>query len=356
MDLTTENIIQGNHLLLHCRSGSHAYGLATEQSDEDFRGVFAVTADRLLGLENLTQLSDESNDRTYYELGRFFELLGKANPTALELLGTTGEDVIYKYPMLADLRAEEFLSKACRDTFAGYALTQIRKAKGLNKKVHNPLPPKRKNVEDFCYVIEGGKSRPLRKWAAEGGYALSNLALARDNHARHLYALYHDRGAGWAAGVTRSKEANAVTTTDVPKGEQPVAYLSFGQDAYSTYCRDYREYRAWEQNRNDVLYRGTLAHGQGYDAKNMMHTIRLLEMATEIFTTGKLNVRRPNRSFLLSVKAGEYPLTDILRMAEERVVELRQAADASTLPETIDPRYLNDRLVSLRRRLYGLAG
>ena len=354
MDLTTERIINGNHLLLHCRSGSHAYGLATEHSDEDFRGIFAVTVDGFLGLEYPTQLSDAGNDRTYYELGRFFELLGRANPTALELLGTAGEDVLYKHPLLSDLRAGDFLSKACQDTFAGYALTQIRKAKGLNKKVHNPLPPKRKNVEDFCYVIEGGKSRPLRRWTADRGYALNNLALAGVNHARDLYALYHDRGAGWAAGITRSEQANAVTVTDVPKGEQPIAYLSFGQDAYSTYCRDYREYRAWERNRNDERYRGTLDHGQGYDAKNMMHTLRLLEMATEIFTTGTLNVRRPNRAFLLSVKAGEYPLNDILRMAEERVQKLRHAAAASTLPDTIDPRYINDRLVSLRRKLYDL--
>ncbi|WP_116107303.1 DNA polymerase beta superfamily protein [Lewinella sp. IMCC34191] len=352
MNPTTGDIIEGHHLLLHCRSGSHAYGLASERSDEDYRGVFGVRMESLLGLNHPTQLADARNDRTYYELGRFFELLGKANPTALELLGTTGEDVLYRHPLLEGLRAEEFLTKACRDTFAGYAITQIRKAKGLNKKVRNPVAPGRKGVEDFCYVIERGRSRPLREWAQERGVPLTELALAGVNHARDLYALYYDRGAGWAAGITRSENANAVAVTDVPKGEAPVAYLSFGQDAYSTYCRDYREYRAWERDRNDERYRGTLAHGQGYDAKNMMHTIRLLEMATEIFTTGHLNVRRPNRSFLLAVKAGDYPLSEVLRMADDRVEQLSRAAEASDLPERIDPHWLNRRLVGLRRRLY----
>ncbi|MGB3799637.1 MAG: nucleotidyltransferase domain-containing protein [Lewinella sp.] len=352
MNPTTERIIEGHQLLLHCRSGSHAYGLATDRSDEDFRGVFAVRVDSLLGLDHPTQLSDERNDRTYYELGRFFELLGKANPTALELLGTTGDDVLYRHPLLKNVRVEEFLSRACRDSFAGYALTQIRKARGLNKKVRNPVAPERKGVEDFCYIVEDGKSRPLRQWSRERKMPLPELALAGVNHARDLYAVYYDRGAGWAAGIVRSDKANAVAVTDVPKGETPVAYLSFSQDAYSTYCRDYREYRAWERNRNDDRYQSTLAHGQGYDAKNMMHTIRLLEMATEIFLTGRLNVRRPNRNFLLSIKAGEYPLDDVLRIADERVEQLNLAADRSDLPPQIDPDWLSRRLAGLRKQLY----
>jgi len=80
------------NLLLNCQSGSHAYGLATETSDEDFRGVF-------------------------------------------------------------------FADKA--DFYAGTATTQIRKARGLNKKVHNPMPKERKSVEDFYYVVADGKSLPL---------------------------------------------------------------------------------------------------------------------------------------------------------------------------------------------------
>ncbi len=350
----TDNILAGNLLLLHCRSGSHAYGLATEMSDEDYRGVYAARTDRFLGLSYPVQLSDERNDRTYYELGRFMELLGKANPTALELLGTPPEAVLFRHPLLADLRPEPFLTKACQDSFAGYALTQIRKAKGLNKKVRNPVGAVRKSVEDFCYIIQSGKSRSLREWATEKEIPLSQLALAGVNHARDLYAVYHDRGEGWAMGISRGDKANAVVLSNVPKGEEPVVYLSFSQDAYSTYCKDYREYQAWERERNEDRYRDTLRHGQGYDAKNMMHTIRLLEMATEIFTTGRLNVRRPNRDFLLSVRAGHYPLAEILAIADERVAALREAANASDLPERVDPEWVNEQLVALRRKLYDL--
>lgn len=198
--MTVEELRPGNHLLLRCRSGSHAYGLATEQSDEDLRGVFLLPYERLLGLDYLPQIADATNDRSYYELGRFLELLGKANPTALELLGTTGEDVLYRHPALETFRVEDFLTKACRHTFAGYASSQIRKARGLNKKVHNPVGAVRREVTDFCCIVSGGRSRPLSSWLQQEGIVASQLALARVDHARDLYAVYHDRGAGWARG------------------------------------------------------------------------------------------------------------------------------------------------------------
>jgi hypothetical protein len=350
--MTVEDIERGPHVLLRCRSGSHAYGLATPESDEDYRGVFLLPYDRLLGLRYLPQISDATNDRSYYELGRFLELLARANPTALELLGTTGDALLYRHPALEVLRPEDFLTKACRDTFAGYARSQIRKARGLNKKVHKPMSPERKGVEDFCYLIRDGRSEPLRQWATRNAIRTDDLALARVDHARDLYAVYHDPGEGWAAGVVRSERANEVSLSNVPKGTPLLAYLSFNKDGYSTYCRDYREYRDWERNRNEARYRGTLAHGRGYDAKNMMHTIRLLEMATEIFTEGKLNVRRPNRHFLLSIRAGMYSLDEVLEIAEKHLAALDRAALASSLPDELPEGFVDGKLVGLRRELY----
>ena len=350
--MTVDDLRPGHHLLLECRSGSHAYGLATPASDEDFRGVFLLPYDRFLGLEYLPQLADATNDRSCYELGRFVELLAKANPTALELLATTGADVRYRHPAIHELQVADFLTKACRDTFAGYAITQIRKARGLNKKVHNPMPEERAGVADFCYVIEHGRSQSLADWTHQTGIPATALALAKVDHARDLYAVYHDAaGAGWAQGISRS-QSNQVVLSDVPKGQPVVAYLSFNKDGYSTYCRDYRAYWDWVDRRNDARYLGTLAHGQGYDAKNMMHTLRLLEMATEIFTEGRLNVRRPNRDFLLDVKAGRYTLDEVLELAEARLAALDAAVAKSELPEKLPAGFAEGKLVELRFTLY----
>ena len=50
---------------------------------------------------------------------------------------------------------EIVLSKLYCEVFAGYALTQIRKARGLNKKIVNPQPDERKEILDFCFALEG---------------------------------------------------------------------------------------------------------------------------------------------------------------------------------------------------------
>ena len=67
--------------------GSHAYGTANAQSDTDVRGVFVVPSCEYVRLAlPPKQVSDERNDRTYYSLLRFCELMAEANPTTMEML------------------------------------------------------------------------------------------------------------------------------------------------------------------------------------------------------------------------------------------------------------------------------
>lgn len=341
-----------DNLLLNCQSGSHAYGLATETSDEDFRGVFFGSKTDFYAGAAPEQIADATNDRVYYELGRFVELLTKANPTALELLATPPESVRYRHPIMDHLRLEDFLTKACKATFAGYATTQIRKARGLNKKVHNPMPKERKTVEHFCYLLSEGKSVSLHDWLSKTSFASCDLALVRIDHTRGIHAVYHDPTGTWAQGVSSGPNANDVHLSSVPKGQKCLAYLSFNHDGYSVYCRKHREYWQWVEARNDVRYESTLNHGQGYDAKNMMHTIRLLDMAIEIFRDGQLNVHRPDRDFLLRVKAGEFSLEAVLEMAETRLAALEGYAAASNLPAVVDREVVAATLVGMREELY----
>jgi len=339
------------NLLLNCRSGSHAYGLATETSDEDFRGVFFASREQLYAGTTPDQIADATNDRVYYELGRFLKLLTKSNPTALELLASPASATIFRHPVMDRLRVEDFLTKACKNTFAGYATTQIRKARGLNKKVHNPMPEERKTVAQFCYVITEGKSLRLHKWLKLQNIEEGEFALARVDHTQGIHAVYRDTTRSWGRGVSSGVKANDVHLSNVPKGEECLAYLSFNHDSYSVYCRKHREYWQWVAERNDVRYQSTINHGQGYDAKNMMHTLRLLDMAIEIFRDGELRVLRPDPDLLLDVKAGKYPLEDVLRMAEERLAQLEKYAAASSLPERVEPDWVSHLLVEMRGEL-----
>src|SRR3990170_5427495 len=159
-----------SHLLLKCISGSQAYGLALPHSDTDIKGVFILPKNEFYGLTYIDQINNETNDIMYYEIKKFVELLLKNNPNILELLSTPEDCVLYRHAVMNLLKPEMFLSRLCNQTFGQYAYAQIKKARGLNKKILNPLDRKRKTILDFCYVVKGQGSAPVAEWLAEQGY------------------------------------------------------------------------------------------------------------------------------------------------------------------------------------------
>ena len=84
----------------------------------------------------------------------------------------------------------------------------------------------------------------------------------------------------------------------------------------------------------------------------MMHVFRLLDMAIEIAKEGRINVKRPNRDFLLDVKEGKFEYDYLLKLANEKQVDMDMAFDKSHLPDKPDLDYINELSYSLRKQLY----
>lgn len=124
--------------------GSRAHGLATDESDWDYRGVFAVPTRELLSIGGQkvknTQWIEGQNDDTGWELGHFLDLATHCNPTILETflapmvsssncpeegyIGTNNE----KYAQeLRDLFPYIWNSKGVFDAFQGYSKNQQKK-------------------------------------------------------------------------------------------------------------------------------------------------------------------------------------------------------------------------------------
>lgn len=351
--MTIKDLKEKGLLLFECISGSKAYGLNTTQSDTDLRGVYYLPKAQFYGLEYIPQVSNETSDEVYYELGRFVELLIRNNPNILEVLASPEDCILYKHPILNRLPIALFLSKLCRETFAGYALTQIKKARGYKKKIVNPVDPERKTVPDFCFILHGHHSLPLREWLAQNNFAPERCGLTSIPHSKGLYALFYDAtGQLKYRGIMSSELANEVSLSSIPKGEKESAYLYFNLEGYSSYCKEYREYREWVEKRNETRYQNNAEHGKGYDAKNMMHTIRLLQVAEEILTEGKLNVKRTNREELLSIKAGDFQYNELLVMADSLMQRIETAYEKSALPEMPDKERIEALLVQMREDLY----
>lgn len=352
--MTIQELKDKNLLLLECISGSKAYGLDTATSDTDLKGVYYLHKEQFYGLNYIAQINNDSNDEVYYELGRFVELLSKNNPNILELLATPDECILFKHPIMDQLSIEMFLSKQCKDTFAGYAHSQIKKARGYKKKVVNPVDKERKSVLDFCFILEGYASITLKEWLNRNQYEQSMCGLTAITHTKGMYALFYDSsGEKLYRGIISGENANEVSLSSIPKGEQPIAYLFCNIESYSAYCKEYREYWEWVAKRNEHRYSGNQKHGKDYDAKNMMHTIRLLQVAEEIFRDGKLNVKRENREELLNIKSGEWEYDELLLKADELMRRIESYYIRSALQEKVNMDTIEKVLVEMRIKLYG---
>ncbi|QNS07062.1 nucleotidyltransferase domain-containing protein [Streptomyces xanthii] len=117
-----------DHTVYACVMGSRAFGLATEGSDTDRRGVFLAPTPLFWRFEKPpTHVDGPAEEQFSWELERFCSLALRANPNVLECLHSPiVERITDTGRELLGLR-DAFLSRQAHDTFARYALGQRKK-------------------------------------------------------------------------------------------------------------------------------------------------------------------------------------------------------------------------------------
>lgn len=362
------------NLLFKSVIGSQAYGTSIPTSDIDYKGVYIQSVDELTSFGYKEQI-EIGKDECYYEIRRFLQLIQNANPTVLEMLFVGDESIINTSPEFELLRSHrhKFLTKKCLKSFGGYAVAQIQKARGLDKKMNwEKNRVERKTPIDFCYVYLNGKTLPLQDWLDMRGFDQKDCGLVALNHFRDCYALYVDRFTDGTINPNRLErlfnkifgikhlgfkgvsmdDSNSIRLSSIPKGMKPQIIMYYGKDQYSTHCRDYKDYITWLNNRNTQRYIDIKNHDQSIDGKNLLHCRRLLDMAIEIATIGDLVVKRPNADYLLSIRRGEIDLNTIIDKAEEDLKSLDQLYKDSSLPDSVDPVFVNNLLLEIRHMYY----
>jgi len=387
--ITYDYLVENGLILYECIVGSQAYATNTETSDIDKKFVYILPMDSILGTGYIEQLN-VNKDYVGWEIRRFLELMGSNNPTVLELLNSPEDCIVSKHELFDLILAhkEDFITKICKDSFGGYARQQIKKAKGLNKK-QNWEKDKvvRKDLLDFCYVVDGEKTISWKYWN-NGKYSEKYIGAVNLPNARDVYALFYDSvaemlhsekyvedlrqgykeilkkagkpmGHGYKGLVKTGEGANAAESnqlrlSSIPKGEKSICSLVYNKDAYTTHCKDYKEYQEWLENRNETRYVETQEHGQRIDSKNMMHCIRLIRMAQEIGRGEGIIVRRPDAEELLSIRRGEVVLEQLIDMADKAIEEMDSIFDNSDLPSKLNSGIIDALLVTIRREFYNL--
>ena len=119
------------NVLLSGIVGSHAYGLATEDSDTDRLGVFAYPTLEMLGIHPRDDsVVRTAPDVTFHEARKFISLALKANPTITELLWLPDELYETRTPLgdrLIGIRQSLLSAPLVRNAYLGYATQQFRR-------------------------------------------------------------------------------------------------------------------------------------------------------------------------------------------------------------------------------------
>lgn len=115
-------------IIYRCVVGSRAYGLDTDESDTDLRGVYIAPAELQWSLFGAPeQFEDNAAQSCYWELQKFLVMALKANPNILECLYSPMVDKATALGQeLLSIR-DAFLSQMIFQTFNGYAMSQFKK-------------------------------------------------------------------------------------------------------------------------------------------------------------------------------------------------------------------------------------
>jgi RNA repair pathway DNA polymerase beta family len=271
--------------------GSRAWGVATEGSDEDRRGVFVLPMPWLTGLvEPPLDLVSLDGSSTYWELGKALRQALRADPNTLEMLFANPEVLD---PMAADLIAmrDVFVSQEIYGSFGRYALSQ------LDRLEHNQrLAEHRTTVigwlrDDPALELDAAADRLADSARVAAPTREDAVVRARD-YIKQLYRSMYDQGL-IAANDWASLRAAARTELELPRDLRP---------------------------------------------KNAYNLIRLLDLAIRWLSGEPPSVRVSDalRPTLMSIKAGEVPTPDVMALARELTPRLEQARQASPLPRHPD--------------------
>jgi predicted nucleotidyltransferase len=380
--MNVKQLRESGMIMFDAIAGSHAYGTNIPTSDVDYRGIFLLPDSYYLSMEQPPQqVSDEKHDTTYYSLKRFFELTAKATPNTLELLWMPDDTVQYESEAFKHLRANRdlFISKKCYYTFTGYAHAQIKKAKGQNKWVNNPQPKERPNKLDFCWFIDTSKASDYNVWSRSQGAIVSTTSMdefidkhgfpmrpkaikdtdidlskyhaSSMEHCNNMYRLY------WygdnAKGVFRGPSQQMVMESIPKEGEWDRfdGLLIYNEEAYERAVRDHKHYWEWVANRNEARWETQEAGKIDYDAKNMLHCVRLIQSSKNILENGAPIVRFKGKEleYLMNIRKGKYTHEEIMDYCEDQLVQIEylyQKSDA--IPKAVDMKKIHKLYKDLR--------
>lgn len=339
------------HTILLVVAGSRAFGVHTDASDVDVKGIAIPPAPYFHGCmsafdqvtdpgaiatfsQDLTAAEREIAARTHlegtvFDLRKFLRLTAEANPNLLDLLFCRDEEVRVMTPLGRRLRESRqlFVTARARHTFAGYATAQLKRIETHRKWLLNPpdhaptraefhLPERTVIAADQLAAATAAIRSRVDAWDVD----LSALAEPERLDMQHrTAALIAELGITaddrWQAG------ARAIGI------DENFLVLLDHERHYKAARTNWESYQTWRENRNAARAEGEARYG--YDVKHGAHLYRLLKMCREILVTGEVHVWRGGRDAdeIRAIRRGDWPYERLVGWAKQENVELGEIHD-----------------------------
>lgn len=339
--MNVEVLKQSDRIIFETIAGSNAYGTNTPESDIDIRGIFVPAKDEIITiLPLIEQVSDTGNDITYYGLKRIFELLSENNPNCLELLFMPTDCIQICKPAMQKILEYKhlFISKRAKHTFSGYAMAQIKKAKGQNKFVNNPCSKEHPKREEHCTFLSEKTFPPMRpiKFGEEGFPDLKKLSVSRVSGSKEMFRVYNIPN---AKGVF-DEMGNILYDTHTMEDEQKyyVGTLQYSKESYDSIVRQWKNYWEWKNNRNEARWKDYDDKEFECDFKNLSHCVRLMLSGKNILLKGEPIVRLTGDDLKLvrEVRSGKLPYSEIMTWVEGEEKKFDEWYEKSPLQYGVD--------------------
>lgn len=310
-----------DNLIFLTLSGSRAYGINTEQSDYDYRGICIPPLEYYLTMKNFEQHDNNEKDIVIYGISKFIELASNVNPNIVELLFADEDKIVYKHPMMERIieNRQLFLSKKAKHTFLGYAFAQMKRIKHHKKWIDNPI------------------EKPLRE-----KYGLPPVSQLTKEKINALYTLGRD----YVEEIfnTYLKEKYRITSLFHFNKTTFFDYIQ-REAVYFEDMEEYKRYNDWKVHRNPD--RALLEAKMGFDGKHMSHLFRLLGMAKEIAVEKTIHVSRPDKEFLMAIRNGEYGYDELLVRADKEEQQVNELFEKSDLQQSVNIKKINNLLYEI---------
>lgn len=312
--------------------GSHLYGLDTENSDKDYKGIFLPSLDNII-LDNTShEIRDSTGDKNsknnkddidtvYYSLHKFIKMACDGETIAIDMLHCDDENLLLTSPTWKKIVENRhlFYTKNMK-AFLGYCRKQASKY-GVKGSRLNAM----EDVLNHLKVAYGELGDVKLNSVPIFDTILNIVSSEHPQYVKVMDSFYKGNKL-IERKVLEVCDAKYDFTTS----------LSYVIDAIQKKYNAYGE-RAQQAKNNE-----------GIDWKALSHALRTGHQLKEIYETGDLQYPLKDREFLLEVKQGKLDFLTVVSPALEQVIEeVEELAEKSKLPSKVDQNYWNNFLLKV---------